>query len=113
MIYYISFALILSVIGNIFFFIYSRWLIRKIAENQLFVEDIWKLISDFSKHLKVVNEMEMFYGDETLKGLILHSSEIVEILEEHELILATDDNIVTDPNPTTEEINEKDPEEKS
>ncbi len=90
MIYYIGAALVLSLSVNVLFVLYSRWLAEKVAESQLFVEDIWKIITDFSKHLKIVSELEMFYGDETLKSLMLHSSEIIKILEEYDSLLVED-----------------------
>ena len=87
MIYLVSAFLLLSIVINIFFVLYSRWLAKKLATNQIFVEDLWKIMQDFSNHLGIINEMEMFYGDETLKALIMHSSEIVKTIEGYDLII--------------------------
>ena len=35
-------------------------------------------LEEFSKHLDNVYEMEMYYGDETLKQLIRHSKDIID-----------------------------------
>jgi hypothetical protein len=86
-IYLVSTLLTLSVLVNIFFVFYSRWLAKKLATNQIFVEDLWKIMQDFSKHLGIVNELEMFYGDETLKALMMHSSEIVKTIDDYDLII--------------------------
>mgnify|MGYP003113482348 FL=1 len=87
MIYLVSAFLILSLLVNVLFVFYSRWLAKKLATNQIFVEDLWKIMQDFSKHLGIVNELEMFYGDETLKALMIHSSEIVKTIEDYDLII--------------------------
>ena len=92
MIYYISAGLVLSVSINILFIMYSRWLAARVAESQMFVEDLREMVNGFSTHLKAVNELEMFYGDETLKSLIIHSSEIVKALEEYDSLLDAEES---------------------
>jgi L-arabinose isomerase len=41
-------------------------------------------VEGFSNHLKFVYELEMYYGDETLKGLIDHARTLNESLEDYE-----------------------------
>ena len=36
----------------------------------------------FSEHLRSVHELEMFYGDEILGGLIRHSKDLVETVQD-------------------------------
>ena len=45
------------------------------------------MVNNFSKHLSDVYSLEMFYGDETLKSLMDHSSQLSERLSNIDLIL--------------------------
>ena len=45
------------------------------------------LILEFSSHLKSVYELEMFYGDETLKSLMDHASQLSINLQNLDLII--------------------------
>ena len=58
------------------------WYSRRLAQQFLrFTENVGVLertLGAFSEHLKNVHELEMFYGDDTLGGLIDHSKAIVE-----------------------------------
>lgn len=77
MILLISF-LSISIILNILFLWY---IIRCLEKINFFIEAI-EIIKDnieiYIKHLKKVYELEMFYGDETLGGLILHRKRLNE-----------------------------------
>jgi 2-iminoacetate synthase ThiH len=42
------------------------------------------MIKSYRNHMKVVYEMEMFYGDETLKHLMDHTRSLHEVLDEFE-----------------------------
>ena len=64
----------LSIWGNIFFL---RKLMR-VNENIFY---ILESLGDYSSHLKDVYNMERFYGDQTLQGLLEHSQETGEDLE--------------------------------
>ena len=48
--------------------------------------EIFSMIDAYAEHLKSVHEMPTFYGDETLKGLLDHTNEIVEYLKRYEEI---------------------------
>ena len=49
--------------------------------------DLQNMIDAFAKHAKSVYELEMFYGDETLKGMIEHGQELVKVLAEIDFVL--------------------------
>jgi hypothetical protein len=52
---------------------------------------------NFSNHLNGLHEMETFYGDETLGGLIKHSKQVVEDIKEFEDIYTlTNDGLEED-----------------
>ena len=79
--------LVLSILVNLLSFFYIRWLLRTIAVINQEVEQVMTLISDFEGHVKSVYELEMFYGDETLKSLMDHSRNLVDTLQDLDLIL--------------------------
>ena len=79
-------ALIASLLLNVFFIWYFRNLVfrlRFISENLGALVD--ETIS-FRDHLESIHELEMFYGDETLSGLIRHVGDYSETLSDFEEI---------------------------
>jgi hypothetical protein len=70
--------LIISVLINIVFVLYARWLIQIIRTKEEEVTVVSELVSAYVSHLSSVHEMEMFYGDQTLKSLIDHGKDLVE-----------------------------------
>jgi hypothetical protein len=77
------------------------WYIKKMLQKLLYVSDsIGALLfsaKSFSNHLNGLHEMETFYGDETLGGLIKHSKQVVEDIKEFEDIYTlTNDGLEED-----------------
>ena len=74
----LSFLLAISVSLNIILV----WYIRKIiSQLYYFIEEVSDLESQFDSfdgHLKSIYELETFYGDDTLDGLIRHSKDLLE-----------------------------------
>ena len=62
------------------------WYGRAILEDFYYMSDnLGSLIEQiilFSEHLRSVHELEMFYGDEILGGLIRHSKDLVETVQD-------------------------------
>jgi len=48
------------------------------------LEDLTVLIKNYRQHLKDVYQMELYYGDETIKFLMSHTTSLVEMLEDYE-----------------------------
>ena len=79
-------ALVASLLLNVFFIWYFRNLVsrlRFISEN---LGDLVEETIAFRDHLESVHELEMFYGDDTLGGLIDHVGEYSETLADFEEI---------------------------
>lgn len=79
---WLTLAFIVSGVLNVVFY----WLLREqssrltvIANNS---SDLIELISSFRNHTKAVYELESFYGDETLGGLLEHAKALSIILEQ-------------------------------
>lgn len=76
--------------------IFLIWYIRKIITKLLFISenigDFVVVVDNYASHLESVYNMETFYGDETIQGLIEHTKEVVTEAEEFESIysLTTD-----------------------
>ena len=61
------------------------------------IGDLLVSAKNFSNHLDGLHEMETYYGDETLGGLIRHSKQVVEDIREFEDIYTlTNDGLEED-----------------
>ena len=78
----IIFFLVISVILNGILL----WYIRKMLGKLLSVSDnMGNLVEDltsYQNHLQQLYEMEMYYGEPSIKNLILHSRQIIEHVRE-------------------------------
>ena len=75
---------LISFLVNVIGLFYIRWLLKTLATINQDVGNLNDMIFDFNSHIKSVYELEMFYGDETLKFLIDHTVSIGNILEDYE-----------------------------
>ena len=66
---------------------YVRWLFVQIKQMNDQVEIISSSIQVFSLHLKQLHEMEVFYGDTTLQGLLQHANDIVSLIDDVDFII--------------------------
>ncbi len=78
---------ILSCLLNVVALLYVRWLINIINVINQDIKSLSDMIAEFSTHLKSVYELEMFYGDDTLKSLMDHASQLSERLEDLDLVV--------------------------
>ena len=80
--------LLLSIVLNVLLV----WYVRKVqTEYILFIRDNLEALTDmhseFNEHLDVVNNMEMYFGDQTLVELLKHSKFVKEQTAEFLLVL--------------------------
>ena len=68
--------LTLSVSLNILMFWYATKLLGTVRFIQENAEAIQVISEDFKQHLNEVNQMEMYYGDETLSELLKHAEHV-------------------------------------
>jgi len=87
----LSVLLVLSGATNLFL----MWFVFKASRQiRLYDDEIRSILSaiqNFNNHLNSVHEMEMFYGDETLRNLIRHSQDIVEVFNNYDLFSDTNE----------------------
>jgi len=85
---FIYIILLLSIALNVLL----AWFARKVqTEYILFIRDNLEALSqmhnEFNEHLEVVNNMEMYFGDQTLVGLLEHSKFVKDQTAEFLLVL--------------------------
>jgi len=78
---------IISTFINLLLLFYVRWLFKSLTAINQDVVTLVEKINDFSAHLKSIHEMEMFYGDQTLQGLMTHASELSNEILDLDLLL--------------------------
>jgi len=72
----------LSVVSIIILAWYIIKLRRELTSVSKDLEQFFKKLDEYEKHVDQLHGMEMFYGDQTLQGLIRHSREMInEIID--------------------------------
>ena len=82
--FWLIMALCVSIAANFIAFYYIRVVLGRLIYMGDNLSDLTEMVSAYRNHLKTVYEMEMFYGDETLKFLIQHTKSLHELLEDYE-----------------------------
>ena len=82
----------ISLLFNLFLILYARWLLSNYKGLVEMVDVTGEKITEFLIHLKSVYELEMFYGDQTLSGLLDHGKSLMLQLEEIEMIGKDDED---------------------
>ena len=78
---------IISVLVNVIFLLYVRWLLSIIKTIQQDLGQISEKIKDYTDHIGSLYELEMFYGEPTLQALMTHGKDLVQDLLEIDLVL--------------------------
>ena len=77
----LPFFLFLSVVANIAAGFYIVALIKELKQYNLDFVDILNTCNELRNHIEEVHEMEMFYGEPVLQGLIDHTKRATEEIE--------------------------------
>ena len=80
----LSIILSISITANVVLVWYNRQVVKNLFFVSNNIGDILGLIREYQEHLESLYEMEMFYGDSTLQGLIDHTKFIIEEIKEFE-----------------------------
>jgi len=84
--------LVLSLIGNVALFVYARAAIVRLLSIAEELYDLKQMSDSLTNHLESVYELEMFYGDETLGGLMEHARSFAEQQQTFEYIYGLIEN---------------------
>lgn len=96
-------VLLLSVALNIFLLWYSWRSIQHIRYYDEELREVTGVIKTFTNHLKVVYNMETFYGDETLRHLLRHAEDLATVFDQYEL---SDEDDITEEEFINDDITE-------
>ena len=77
-------TLLVSISANSLAFWYMRRVLPGFIYTSQNLEDLTTLVANYREHLRNIYGMEMYYGDETMKHLISHTTSLLEILEDYE-----------------------------
>jgi len=90
----LSAILTLSVLLNVGILLYARAAIVRIVSVSEELSDLQQMADSFAYHLKVVYELDSFYGDETLRGLLEHAISFNEQMDTFDYIISlTEDSL--------------------
>tara|TARA_R100000388_G_scaffold94451_1_gene81671 strand:- start:344 stop:727 length:384 start_codon:yes stop_codon:yes gene_type:complete len=71
-----------SITANLIVFRLAFWQSRELADISDGLGDLVEIIASYSNHLRDVYQLDAFYGDETLEGLMNHTNAVRALLEE-------------------------------
>ena len=77
-------VLLVSILANYLAFWYMRRILPGFIYTSQNLQDLTTLVANYREHLRNIYEMEMYYGDETIKHLMSHTTSLLEILEDYE-----------------------------
>lgn len=80
---YVLILLLISIILNVILIWYSFTATKQlffVSEN---VVELHERLEEFDGHIKFIYELEMFYGDETIKNLIRHSKDLLKFMKQY------------------------------
>ncbi len=79
---FLSIFFVISLGINIFFLWYVYNAIKKMQFMSSAFEELDVDLQAFDQHLNKIYELEMYYGDQTLEGLLKHSKDLLSSFEE-------------------------------
>ena len=75
-------VLLFSIIANVLLFRLALWQSKDLTLVSDNVGDLVEVIESYNNHLRDIYQMDAFYGDETLEGLMTHTNALRTLLEE-------------------------------
>ena len=75
-------TLSVSMIANFLLFRLAMWQSKDLTLVSDNIGDLVEIIKNYGNHLRDVYQLDAFYGDETLEGLMTHTKAVRLILEE-------------------------------
>jgi hypothetical protein len=111
----LTIALLISLGSNLLAVYYIRDLLGRLGWLTQNLANLTQLIRGFQSHVKSVHELEKFYGDEDLKLVVQHTTDLIEVMDDY-LEVGLDSELIeeeltkdnTNDSTQTKEKNEKD-----
>ena len=107
----LSIVLLISLGCNLLAAVYIRDILGRLGWLTQNLANLTQLIRGFQNHIRGVHELEKFYGDEDLKLLVQHTSDLIEVMDDY-LEVGLDSELIEeeltedDTNDTTQEKKE-------
>ena len=79
----LTIVLLMSLGCNLIAFYYIRDLLGRLGWLTQNLANLGELIRGFQNHIRGVHELEKFYGDEDLKLLVQHTSDLIEVMDDY------------------------------
>ena len=76
-----------SIVFNIFLVWYIIQLLRRFLSFQDLLDEFAMKLKEYEEHVEIVNNLQRFYGDETLGNLLRHSKHMTQECKEFQNIL--------------------------
>lgn len=89
----IEFLFAFSALVNIFLIWYIVQLLRRFLTFQEELDDFSIKLEEYEGHIDIINNLERFYGDETLGNLLRHSKAVVQECRQFQSILSSENNL--------------------
>jgi hypothetical protein len=89
----VDILLILSVVSNVFMFLYVKWLLKGLSDQSKQIEQSSDILVSFVEHVDSLHQIEMFYGDKSLQELIKHGKEVVSYFQGVDFLTDEDDEV--------------------
>ena len=81
----LPFLLFCYVVLNIGLLWASKNIFQTTSEMNNDIESLFSKMEKFTEHTEAIYEMEMYYGDDTLNGLMQHSRELLDEFENYKI----------------------------
>jgi len=101
----LTIVLLISLGSNLVAFYYIRDLLGRLGWLTQNLTNLSELIDGFKSHIKGVYELEKFYGDNDIKLLTQHTSDLIEVLEDY-LEVGLDSELIEEEQLTKEKNND-------
>jgi hypothetical protein len=92
----LSAIVFVSLALNVGIFIYARAVVSRLVGISEELWDLQRMADSLTEHLESVYELETFYGDETLQGLLQHAASFNEQMETFEYLYSLVEEEVND-----------------
>ena len=79
----LSLVLLMSLGCNLIAVIYIRDLLGRLGWLTQNIGNLVQLIRGYQTHIKGVHQLEKFYGDQDLKLLVQHTSDLIEVMDDY------------------------------
>jgi len=106
----IPFLLFLSVMINVGLLWVSLKLFTRLEECNEDVESLLQTVGNLGNHISSVHEMEMFYGEPIIQGMMEHIEEVTQEIEEYKFKYSNEIVEIEDDEETPEDAGRKEEE---